>query len=52
MIRTFLKTSFSKNGKSVSNLVAYPKISFQHTAERVLRTHKENNTQNRLTQDV
>ena len=52
MIRTFLKTNFSKNGKSVSNLITYPKISFQHAAERDLFQWKENGIQNRLTQNL
>ena len=52
MIRTFLKTNFSKNGKSVSNLITYPKISFQHAAERDLLQWKENGIQNRLTQNL
>ena len=52
MIRTFLKTKFSKNGKSVSNLITYPKISFQHAAERDLFQWKENGIQNRLTQNL
>ena len=45
MIRTFLKTNFSKNGKNVSKYITYPKISFQHTSERVLRPRKENGIQ-------
>ena len=52
MIRTFLKTNFSRNRKNVTKYITYPKISFQHAAERVLRPRKENIIQNRMSQNL
>ena len=52
MIRTFLKTNFSRNRKNVIKYITYPKISFKHAAERVLRPRKENTIQNRMSQNL
>ena len=52
MMSTFLKTNFSKNEKNVTKYITYPKISFLHQAECVLRLRKENVIQNRWTQNL